>query len=1001
MDGQGLGETAATAFLGDIDVSGEDAPDSADEYADWWYDEDFEARVVALAADYHATSVAEQRGRQVARAMRSALSGSAGGCYPWCAASVVGDVPVFEYDKLVVLDTEADLGVFRRLTEGVAGFAAVTLKKEVASLAGGSADAWRPLKPAVSAPGSVETRLRAAVDPAARHCSLPGAACGSIATEGGVWTRMSRGGVETVRLLPGDRVSLVSMDGAGTSLSEYSPDARRVAVALGVRTQGDADRAAQAAGMTRDGAFWEGLRRAASVTEPEAARKAVPVELGASPRPGAPVVPVPVVPELDVARVAASVSEALGSVRRRLGSSKSGRRSLPATEGPGSVVKVYATSEELAADESDPLALYGPEFDDTPRRLLAEASSLAGDGPIEDKIAEASSTRLSAEEIKNVARGGRAIGVGQKVLLREGGVEHEYMRAADGASGQLFWALQTSRPSGSLGSATRCEAGGSAGGAFCFEPPPAAAEVERFREEVLADSESRLRSAAQKSDSSGFEGDVTRLRVYGGADGPYDRPVSSYRAPVPYVSEPENRYVAEFRAMRGDGGVSVSSGKGLSSYKEVAAAALLSQIATSVRLPPGLGARWLVDVVVAFSSGRSGESGDSAGSGGELGGGREFGDASRLRFLVAAALACCALSVLLGDDDRDKAAHRARRADVSGLLSSDRADAAWKRAAEDKITGRAVEEAASAILAASPMLEHAVELVAAARSDTAAEAAPGPKASQLDDWDGYRPRSKFMKPVEPVHSSDRRPSSVGTCCPSAVGPPGDAAKVRAPRFAPPGPESTSRASEAMRLGGLPAKHADRREIEGALRGGDPESAAAVLSSVVSLGALLSRLAHNARGRDDVRQLGSVTQEAARVALADVAPAVAAAKRSGGMKEAAEAWALAAEKLPPALVAWLARTTAEGLAVAAMDVDKLHERMEQAKESIKNEKIAFAEALDDDEASVYGEMRKLGIQTINDQILEYDRRFESEAPDEPAGEPESGYDVLQDEDDDRE
>lgn len=209
----------------------------------------------------------------------------------------------------------------------------------------------------------------------------------------------------------------------------------------------------------------------------------------------------------------------------------------------------------------------------------------------------------------------------------------------------------------------------------------------------------------------------------------------------------------------------------------------------------------------------------------------------------------------------------------------------------------------------------------------------------------------------------------------------------------------------MREAGLPEKNVDRKAIEQAMENGDPEVAVAFSGAVVALFAILSKLAHGNRDTDELRPFKTLTPASAKQALASFSPVAESAKRADGLREAGAVWVTAAEKAPPSTVAWLVRRTSESLNTAATDVGKLFEKMEQAKESIKMEKIAFAEALGEEEASAYGEMRSLGIQSINDQILEYDKRLEEamtltlDGDADPNAEPESSYDTLEHFDDD--
>ena len=953
--------------------------ESDDAYVDRYRSADFIGSTVSLMADYNSTTVAERRGRLVDAARREAETDAAP-CWPGCMASELDMVPVFRYDKVLVADDRAALSELERQLRGVDGFAPRSLALETATLRdakvlGGKDRAWRPLLP--PSDGKPIT-VRSVIDPAERHCSLPDEACGSLRIASGKFSRPSGAPAvsDRVRLLPGDRVQLVRVDRDGDAFSfeDFVPDAEAVAQARGVLSPGDADRAVASMGLAWSAEFVSDLRAAADRAaeefehgegegEGEGEGDALVVKGTRRRDPDEAFLPASVKPcKANIERLQAAIDKKLAALKRP-SAAKSGGGGGDGEGDGDDVVRVYREPGELAADENNEDAVYGPEYDDTPRAILARAAALPEQGrTLEERIREAAATRLSRAAVADIARGGKRIAVGQRVALRHSGVEQVFMRAREDKTGRLFWALQTTRAAGSAakGKGSREMSKPTRGG---YDAPPSDADVAEFQRDVLEAAAARLKGAAKKFDPD--ESSVTAARnamTDGGHYGTAE--YATLFAEVEYVADRKNTYETAFRPVAlpppPDAPVRPSADD-RTTYRQLAAAALLAVLfPAGVRLPRQMdGAAWLVRLTAPEDQ-RFAEL--------DAGGGT---DPLRLKFLVDTALRAAAVAVLLSDATAADAELMLARADVAPFLESAKAAEAWAAAVKKKLTADDISSEAAALRLRSPLLDHVAEVMETSEDRVDEADAELVKASRLADWPGYRPLERDMGAPEPgVRLKSHAP-------PVAV----DArstAKLDA--------ELARQVATALKRLGLADTDASRAAIEEFLRAPGRDGARAVRANVMATFALAGKIASGTTADESVARFKRTSGAEAR----DLLRRTASLRSSPGSEpgDLVRTWLKLAEEAGPDISAWMAETLAARLRTAATDVDALLARMAAAKEAIKNEKIEFFETvIDEDTQRTMAELRKVGLQTVDEQIIAYDAK--QKLADREAG---LGYDV---------
>ena len=935
-----------TIELGEIEVSVDEEGNLAavDEYVDSYQTADFLGSAVSLLADYNSTAVAERRGNLVDAARRAAEADSSP-CWPGCMASELAMVPVFRYDKVLIADDSASLGELDRQLAGVDGFAARTLAAEVAALrdAGRFGDkdaAWRPVLPQN---GRRNIVVRSVIDPVIRHCTLPDEACGSLRIDSGKFSRPADAPpvADRARLLPGDRAELVRTDVADPhkpAFEDFVPDAKAIARRLGIRSPGHADRVVHSMGLAWSLPFVKGLRDAAHA----AARKRSPslatplhfTDARRAPRGDRLPEAVPLV-HSDVEGIASGLLKRLDAIKRPKAKKK--------TKGgaPDGIVRVYRDPNHLAADELNPDALYGPEFDDTPRSLLAQAMAAPSQGrDLRERIRDAATTRLSARQIDDVARGGRAIAVGERVVLVHSGVEQVFMRARETGSGALFWALQSTRASanGQDPVVAPCDPGTK----VCYPLAPSDSDIDDFRREILIAASERLRAAGNKfSPDQSVVTDARNAHAIGGAYRTAD--YDPLRKRAQFSADRQNTHETAFRPesfQEPDTDGSVADLKTNASYRQLAAGALLAVVfPRGVRLPKNIaGTAWLVRLAIPDHEPFAALDG---------GGGS---DPLRLKFLVETALGAAALAVILDDTDPEEAETALARADVSPFMDSQKAAQAWSAAVAKKLLAADIAARAESLRARSPLLDHVAQVLQTA-GDAGASDVEFLPPSKLVDWNGFRPTVRDMGRPDDARWSlgdyARDVSAQASDTASVVGQGGDM-------------------SEALRLLGLAETDASRAAAESFLAAPTADGIRAVRNGTVAAFALLGRIASGKAG-DETASFKRTGQNDAMDVLkrtADMRPPTAG-------REVLD-WARLAREGGSEIGRWMARDLETRLKTAAEDVDVLLARMAAAREAIKNEKIEFYEtAIDDDMRGTLAELRALGLQTLDDQILAYD------------------------------
>ena len=156
-----------------------------------------------------------------------------------------------------------------------------------------------------------------------------------------------------------------------------------------------------------------------------------------------------------------------------------------------------------------------------------------------------------------------------------------------------------------------------------------------------------------------------------------------------------------------------------------------------------------------------------------------------------------------------------------------------------------------------------------------------------------------------------------------------------------------------------------------------DGVAALKNGAFAVWSVLGMISASAKN-DSVARFRNVTPADAKMILKEAAGAKAALTAASGATEATRAWVDLVGALPDEFVLLAAENAAARLKVAHTDVDALLARMEAAKEAIKNEKIQFVQSVDESAQSAMAALRSIGLQTIDDQILAFDRAASSSA-----------------------
>jgi len=648
-------------------------------------------------------------------------------------------------------------------------------------------------------------------------------------------------------------------------------------------------------------------------------------------------------PEADIESIVAALESRLSKLGRP-SKKKGGGAKAPKKD---DVVKVYDSEKQFAADEADERAVYGEEYDDTPRGLLKLAAKLPPDSrTVADRIRQVSETRLAGKTIEAIERGGKAILVGDRVALRRaGGVEQVFMRAREEKTGALFWALQSSR------AARPPESGAKGRGSPVYPAPPSDEDAATFARDSVAAALARLKSVPKKfaPDDVLVTRAINSMVDHGHYTAPDFVPLTK-RVEYAGTVRPDTHETDEFRPVSLTAPPEDAS-EGVSGYLEVAAAALLGTLfPRGIRLPKKIdGSAWLVKIAVADEDPRYSELL-------EAGGGT---DPLRLKFLVETSLNAAAVAVLLTDLEPAEASALLAGADVEPFLESSKAKDVWAAAVKKKLSPDAVSDAAQALRLRSPLLDHIVDVVQSAEDNRVDEAASLP-LSRLKDWSGFKPS------LEAMSSPDKTSVKAEDATARAVEQNEDTVDDA---------EALARLKAALKKAGAPQDARAAFDVFASRPGSD--GVAALKNGAFAVWSVLGMISASAKN-DSVARFRNVTPADAKMILKEAAGAKAALTAASGATEATRAWVDLVGALPDEFVLLASENAAARLKVAHTDVDALLARMEAAKEAIKNEKIQFVQSVDESAQSAMAALRSIGLQTIDDQILAFDRAASSSA-----------------------
>lgn len=939
--------------LGEIEVEVDDQGElivqvEDDPYFDDFAHDDFQSSAVALIADYHTATKAERRGKLVAMAKNEHLGDHRNSCFPTCTAKRFGLTPVFKYDKILIADTTSDMRRLERQLDGISGFFVRTLAQDIAEYKEGNRDeALRPIRPS----DSKATEIDYVVDPAIRHCSLPEEACANLSMDIGKWVR-SANDTERVRLVPGDKVELIRFDPSvpGSDPATYTPDPSELV--NGLLTPGDVDRALEDAGIRWNN---EVLAKARSAAAQAAASKKQSNGLTGEPvkAPKAPVEPLTtqasVKPKADPKKMLEDLKDELGSMKTP------GKKKTNSGE---SIVKIYRSSMAFNKDENDAKALYGREFDDTPRNLLLEAGDLTVDSKtLKDRIRAASSTKLSAETVENIVNGGRRIQVGDMVALLDPktGVRQVFSRAKEEKTGKYFWALKTSH-FGKIETG-KCDTREDKS-RKCFPAPPDEDDFLVYRRTVLETAIERLNSAKDGKDTADeAESKVSRIRLFEDVIDTYQPPLAAgLTAKVSYVRNQKDTYENDLYVPSPpeDPGpeTEIKTGTEVETFAEIAARSLFYHVIRDIKisLPVSNTVEWITGLCIPRVENLAAINHADA------------PDTVRFKFLITTALNVGAVVMLLGDQDSEDIASRIETADISPFLKSAKASEGWAKASEKILTPVQIQKAGEALRQRSPMFDHMIDVVHS-RKGLVEETKISHEVSKLSDWVGYRP----------AEMTKSKNDSVSIQPPSKSGDDSSPLSAKEARdsswFVNLAKEHGFRESDVISAKSVIESHAD-------------EADRALVSSYVSGILALFRASR------------SLPEGLRRTPAAEASEALAIAKTTKATeKDVRKAWGNIAG-LTPELFTYMVADLSERGALMSNNVSALLSTMEKSKESIKNEKIDIIESMDEELQETFMQMRRLGLQTINEQILMYDKYMGTVDPADPEVAKDEHYDTME-------
>ena len=362
--------------------------------------------------------------------------------YPHFGA-VEGPVFVYEYDKVVVLDTAAEKREIERILGDDGGFAPRTLIFELRALKQFRGEVrrrvWRPL---ASGRGEVVPETR---DPVHRHCEAD--KCAALTLADGKWGTTPVPWVgdaaETVRLLPGDAAHLRGLKGfppreEGEDEIEYFRRVRPPAAEVVARLAALAPAAVDVIGLAPafrgfpyDSGFSEALRaeaaKSASAIKSWPDTRIAPNGLASTETRAS---------SLDRAYFRQKPSSKLDCAKRlkavRSKMEAAERRESRSKPEPG-YVRAFDSFASMQASLAT--GLRDRDRDPTPRDLALLGETV-------EEVMKASPVKITRAVAEDVLRGGKVIQEGELVLLVDRAGRRDVFEKSRDPQGKLFWALK-------------------------------------------------------------------------------------------------------------------------------------------------------------------------------------------------------------------------------------------------------------------------------------------------------------------------------------------------------------------------------------------------------------------------------------------------------------------------------------------------------------------------------------------------------------------------------
>lgn len=366
-------------------------------------------------------------------------------------AGITDPIFVFEYDRIVVLDTVTETSDFRRSNNKRSGFDPRTLISELKS--------WKKFKGQNRAriwstvTSSKTERVQVARDPVEMECET--SKCSSMILSQGKWTSVlpewTVGSASFIRLLPGDKAYLSGVKGFpkrndGESELEYysriRPSAKILIESNDILSATDADKFGVDIifdGFKYDINYSRSLRREmdnrAKKVEKWEVVEIVPDGLFVSHE-----IPIPVKRSYSKRKRQSGtddIKKKIKVIQKKLESSENAltkfAKNLHLKGSERGYVRVFDSFEKMRRELYT--GLRGKEFDPTPFELKEYGDTVQA-------IKKAAGTKISKEVAENVLRGGKTIDIGDRVLLVDTTGRRDIFEKSKDPDGDLFWALK-------------------------------------------------------------------------------------------------------------------------------------------------------------------------------------------------------------------------------------------------------------------------------------------------------------------------------------------------------------------------------------------------------------------------------------------------------------------------------------------------------------------------------------------------------------------------------